>query len=112
MVCVLYIDTSKPSSCSYTYIDNRICSQCAVISDNAKQQNVLLPMNYSKIITNGIIISNPSDMNVKTCSNIDSESYYALTILVTESENVTHHPIDMISVSSINKGRVGKTQKS
>ncbi len=108
-----YIDTSsKPSNCSYTYIDNRICSQCEVIIDKAKQQIALLPINYSEIITKGIIISNPRDLNMETCSYIDSESYYALTILVTESEYVIHYPIAMKSVSSINKVTVGKIQKA
>ena len=49
---------------------------------------------------------------METCSYIDSESYYALTILVTESEYVIHYPIAMKSVSSINKVTVGKIQKA
>ncbi len=113
MVRVLYVDTSSnPSNCSYTYIDNIICSQCKVIKDDAKQQIALLPMNYSEIITNGIIISDPKDLNIKTCSYIDSENYYAVNILVTESEDVIQYPIAMKSVHSISKGTTGKRQKA
>ncbi len=75
---------------------------------NAQQQIVLLPMRYSEIVTNGVIISDPRALNMKTCSYIDNENYFALTILVTESEDVTRYPLAMKSVPLINKGTVGK----
>ncbi len=110
---VFYIDIfSKPSNCSYIYNDNKICSQCADMKYNAQQQIVLLPLRYSEIVTNGITISDPRDLNMKTCSYIDNENYFALTILVTESEDATQYPIAMELVSSINKGTVGKIQKA
>ncbi len=110
---VFYIDTfSKPSNCSYNYNDNEICSQCADMKYNAQQQIVLLPMRYSEIVTNGITISDPRDLNMKTCSYIDNENYFALTILVTESEKLTLYPIAMEFVSSIITRTVGKIPKA
>ncbi len=108
---VFYIDIfSKPSNCSYNYYDNEICSQCTDMRYYAQQQIVLLPLRYSEIVTNGVIISDPRALNMKTCSYIDNENYFALTVLVTESEDVTQYPIAMELVPLINKGTVGKIQ--
>ncbi len=78
------------------------------MNNNGKQQIILLPMNNSRITTNGIIVSDPRGLDMETCLTIDNENYHAITVLVTMSENIISHPIDMISVPSISKGMVGK----
>ncbi len=72
------------------------------MNNNEKQQIALLPMNYSKIITSGIIISDSSDVDKETCSDIENAFYYVLTILVTESDE-TQAPIARMYVNSISK---------
>ncbi len=87
-----------------------ICYECPDKGDNVKEQMILMPTNFSRIFTNGIIVSESGGLEMNTCTHINNKNYYVLITQVTESENITcNHPIAMISVSSISNGLSGNT---